>query len=159
MRVVFLEDVPGVALGGDVKEVKNGFARNYLLPKNLAVPATHNALQRIEPARIADDGDRDGLPNVLLEAQSQGLACVATRVSAIPELIEDGVTGVLLAERDPAALAAAIDGLAGDPERRRRLGEAGRRRVRRDFDFETCLAPLAAKFGLSVDRDRRRALG
>ena len=47
MRVVFLEDVPGVAQGGDVKEVKNGFARNYLIPKNLATPATHNALQRI----------------------------------------------------------------------------------------------------------------
>ena len=48
MRVVFLEDVPGVAQGGDVKEVKNGFARNYLIPKSLAVPATHNALQRVE---------------------------------------------------------------------------------------------------------------
>jgi large subunit ribosomal protein L9 len=42
-----LEDVPGVAQGGDVKEVKNGFARNYLIPKSLATPATHNALQRI----------------------------------------------------------------------------------------------------------------
>ena len=48
MRVVFLEDVEGVAHGGDVKEVKNGFARNYLIPKNLAVPADHNALQRVE---------------------------------------------------------------------------------------------------------------
>ena len=48
MRVVFLEDVAGVARGGDVKEVKNGFARNYLIPKNLAVPANHNALQRVE---------------------------------------------------------------------------------------------------------------
>ena len=48
MRVVFLEDVAGVAQGGDVKVVKNGFARNYLIPQNLAVPATHNALQRVE---------------------------------------------------------------------------------------------------------------
>ena len=48
MRVVFLEDVDGGAPGGDVKEVKNGFARNYLIPKNLAVPANHNALQRVE---------------------------------------------------------------------------------------------------------------
>ena len=47
MRVVFLEDVPGVAQGGEVKEVKNGFARNYLIPKSLATPATHNALQRV----------------------------------------------------------------------------------------------------------------
>ena len=48
MRVVFLEDVPGVAQGGEVKEVKNGFARNYLIPKNLATPASHNALQQLE---------------------------------------------------------------------------------------------------------------
>ena len=48
MRVVFLEDVPGVAHGGEVKEVKNGFARNYLIPQNLATPATHNALQAVE---------------------------------------------------------------------------------------------------------------
>lgn len=48
MRVVFLEDVAGVAQGGDVKEVKNGFARNYLIPQNYAVPATHNALQRVK---------------------------------------------------------------------------------------------------------------
>lgn len=47
MRVVFLQDVAGVAQGGDVKEVKNGFARNYLIPKKFAVPATHNALQRV----------------------------------------------------------------------------------------------------------------
>ena len=48
MRVVFLEDVPGVAQGGDIREVKNGFARNYLIPKNLATPATHNAVQRVQ---------------------------------------------------------------------------------------------------------------
>ena len=55
MRVVFLEDVMGVAQGGDVKEVKNGFARNYLIPQNLAVPATHNALKRIE--RLTKESD------------------------------------------------------------------------------------------------------
>ena len=55
MRVVFLEDVAGVARGGDVKEVKNGFARNYLIPKSLAVPATHNALQGVE--RLAREAD------------------------------------------------------------------------------------------------------
>ena len=48
MKVVFLQDVSGVALGGEVKEVKSGFARNYLIPQNLAVPANHNALQRIQ---------------------------------------------------------------------------------------------------------------
>ncbi len=48
MRVVFLEDVAGVAQGGDVKEVKNGFARNYLIPQALAMPATNEALQRTQ---------------------------------------------------------------------------------------------------------------
>lgn len=62
MRVVFLEDVQGVARGGDVKEVKNGFARNYLLPKNLAVPATHNALQRIE--RLAKEAEDNRLKTI-----------------------------------------------------------------------------------------------
>lgn len=48
MKVVFLEDVPGVAQGGDVKDVKDGFARNYLIPQRLAMPATRDSLQRIE---------------------------------------------------------------------------------------------------------------
>ncbi len=58
MRVVFLEDVEGVALGGDVKEVKNGFARNYLIPQNLAVPATHNALQKVQGLSVQAEKDR-----------------------------------------------------------------------------------------------------
>ena len=59
MRVVFLQDVAGVAQGGDVKEVKNGFARNYLIPKNFAVPATHNELQRVK--QYAEQAERTRL--------------------------------------------------------------------------------------------------
>ena len=62
MRVVFLEDVAGVAQGGEVKEVKNGFARNYLIPKSLAVPATHDALQRVE--RLAKQAEVDRLRRI-----------------------------------------------------------------------------------------------
>ena len=58
MKVVFLEDVEGVALGGDVKNVKNGFARNYLLPKQLAVLATPDALQRIDRLKVRAEGER-----------------------------------------------------------------------------------------------------
>ena len=58
MRVVFLEDVQGVAQGGEVKEVKNGFARNYLIPMNLAVPASHNALQGVERLKRQSDVER-----------------------------------------------------------------------------------------------------
>ncbi|MCP5373266.1 MAG: glycosyltransferase family 4 protein [Hyphomicrobiales bacterium] len=97
-------------------------------------------------SRIAADGDRDGLPNVLMEAQSQALACVATRVSAIPELIEDGATGLLVPPDDPAALASAIGDLARDPDRRRRLGELGMARVRADFSVDAGIARLLPRF-------------
>ena len=96
--------------------------------------------------RVARDGDRDGLPNVLLEAQSQGLPCVATRVSAIPELIEDGVTGLLCPPGDPDAFAAAIERLLRDRDLRRRLGAAGERRVRAEFSSVTGADRLAVKF-------------
>ena len=99
--------------------------------------------------RIAQDGDRDGLPNVLMEAQSQGLACVATDVSAIHELIEDGVTGSLVASEQPQALARALEVLIRDPQRRQALGEAGRCRVHADFGMRRNIDRLAEKFGLS----------
>lgn len=81
------------------------------------------------PCEIAADGDRDGLPNVLMEAQRQGLPCVSTDISGIPELIEDGVTGLLVPERDAAALASALTRLMREPVRREALGRAGRARV------------------------------
>jgi glycosyltransferase involved in cell wall biosynthesis len=111
-------------------------------------------------SRVARDGDRDGLPNVLLEAQSQGLACVATRVSAIGELLRDGVNGLLVAENDPAAFAAALERLIADPARRRSLGEAGEARVRAQFALERNVGRLAQRFGLGdahADRVLRTA--
>ena len=99
-------------------------------------------------AKIAADGDRDGLPNVLMEAQSQGLACVATDISGIPELIEDGATGLLVPPGDPPALAPALAELIGDPARRAALGAAGERRVRGAFAMTAGIDLLAARFGL-----------
>lgn len=101
-------------------------------------------------AKIAPDGDRDGLPNVLVEAQSQRLACVATRLSAIPELIEDGVTGLLVAPVDPPALAAALAQLIADPELRAQLGAAGAAQVRAAFDADAAIEALARRFGLEA---------
>jgi glycosyltransferase involved in cell wall biosynthesis len=100
-------------------------------------------------SRVARDGDRDGLPNVLAEAQSQGLACVATRVSGIPELIEDGRTGLLVAPESPAEFARALEALIADPARRRSFGEAGRQRVTEKFGLDANIARLARKFGLA----------
>ena len=108
-------------------------------------------------SRVARDGDRDGLPNVLLEAQSQGLACVATRVSAIPELVRDGHTGLLVEENDPDALARALEALIGNPARRRALGLAGQARVMQTFGLDANVEPLARKFGLGANRLLRTA--
>ena len=96
-------------------------------------------------ARISADGDRDGLPNVLMEAQLLGAACVATRVSATPELIEHEVNGLLVPPRDPAALAAALERAIVDPALRARLAEAGRRMVTTRFSFEDGVARIAAR--------------
>ena len=98
--------------------------------------------------RIARDGDRDGLPNVLMEAQSQSLACVATRVAAIPELIEDHTTGVLVDPESPDELSRALADLIGDPQKRRRLGRAAQARLLARFAIEPNLAPLAERFGV-----------
>jgi glycosyltransferase involved in cell wall biosynthesis len=99
-------------------------------------------------AKVAKDGDRDGLPNVLLEAQSQTLPCIATCLPGIAELIEDEVTGLLVSPDDPHALARALERLTRSPELRSRLGVAGEARVRRDFDMRAGIELLAERFGL-----------
>lgn len=96
------------------------------------------------PCRIAADGDRDGLPNVLMEAGSQGLALVSTPVAGVTELIEDGRTGVLVSERDPAALAAALHRLGRGPDERARLGRAAAQAVFARFDHARAIGGLVA---------------
>ncbi|MEZ5844589.1 MAG: glycosyltransferase family 4 protein [Hyphomicrobiaceae bacterium] len=107
------------------------------------------------PCRIAGDGDRDGLPNVLVEAQSQRLACISTTVSAVPELIEDGVTGRLVPPDDAAVLAEAIKALGRDPAARRAMGDAGEARVRAAFDHAACLDRLLRLFPLDLAGESR----
>lgn len=100
--------------------------------------------------RVTDDGDRDGLPNVLVEAQSQKLACLSTRISGVPELIDHEVTGLLVPQGDVAAFAAALNRLISNPELRTRLGNAGFQRVRRSFSLDTGIDRLAIKFDLPL---------
>lgn len=108
------------------------------------------------PCRVASDGDRDGLPNVLVEAQSQALACLSTNISAIPELILDGETGMLAPPDNADALRSALRRLIGDPDLRARLGRAGHERVRRHFSHEAGLERLARRFGLAASDARAR---
>ena len=98
------------------------------------------------PCRIAPDGDRDGLPNVLVEAASQGLACLSTTISGVPELINNKRVGMLVPPEDPGALAQAIEVLARSPEKRGKLGKAIERRVRTEFDHNASIRQLMALF-------------
>jgi len=96
--------------------------------------------------KIAADGDRDGLPNVLVEAGSQRLACVSTTISGVPELIRDGENGLLVPPEDPVALAASLERLLRDPMLRRRLGDAACARVNNEFDHHASIRQLTTLF-------------
>ena len=96
------------------------------------------------PSRIASDGDRDGLPNVLMEAASQRLPILSTPVSAIPEFIENGTHGVL-AEDDPDSLARATTDIATDPEGAVRMARNAHDRLLAEFQMDPGIARLSAR--------------
>lgn len=96
--------------------------------------------------RITPDGDRDGLPNVIVEACSQGLVCVSTTISGVPELLTDGVNGRLVPSEDPVALSSVLEDLIRHPDQRHVLGAAAETRVRSDFDFHTSIRQLVSLF-------------
>ena len=124
-------------------------------PQTEVLAAYREADLFVLAAKVGRDRDQDGLPNVLMEAQSQRLTCIATTLPGIGELIADGHTGVLVPPGDPRALAAALDALIRDPARRARLGAAGEARVRREFDMRGGISALAALFGLPEPRSER----
>jgi glycosyltransferase involved in cell wall biosynthesis len=103
------------------------------------------------PCRLLPD-DRDGIPNVLVEAMAAGAPVVASAVSGIPELITDGVNGLTVAPEDPEALADALIRLHHDRALAARLAEAGRATVRERFDGDRLTGGLAAQFAQAVDR-------
>jgi glycosyltransferase involved in cell wall biosynthesis len=97
-------------------------------------------------SRIAEDGDRDGLPNVLMEAQSQRLPVIATNLAGIPELVIDGETGALVPPDDASALGAAIERMLRDAGLRDNMAAAGYARVRGLFAMERGVADLEERF-------------
>ena len=97
------------------------------------------------PSKPAANGDRDGLPNVVMEAASQALPIVATDFAGIPEFVRDGVEGWLTAPGDAAALAARIAQLAAAPAARPRLGAAAYRRLTEAFAAEAGCARVHAR--------------
>ena len=95
--------------------------------------------------RVTADGDRDGLPNVLLEAASQGLTCISTRISGIPEFFDDE-NGLLVDPENPDTFAAALTQAIESPELRDQLGKAAAEKVRSTFDYHTSIAQLVDLF-------------
>jgi glycosyltransferase involved in cell wall biosynthesis len=110
------------------------------------IEAYHRAAVFALAPVVTEDGDRDGIPNVLVEAMACELPVVSTRVSGIPELIEDGVDGLLVSPGDPVALTDAIQRILNDPFLARSLGVAARRKVERQFDLEANTRTLLRLF-------------
>jgi len=100
----------------------------------------------LAPCIIAPNGDRDGIPTVILEALSMGIPVVAAAVAGIPEVIHPRVTGILVEPGSPSALARAAAELIRNPGLAARLGRAGARRVREMFDIEENVGRLDRLF-------------
>jgi glycosyltransferase involved in cell wall biosynthesis len=98
------------------------------------------------PCVVTPHGGRDVTPNALLEAMAMRRAVVATPVGAIPELVDDGVNGILVPPGDAAALADALERLLADPPLRQRLGDAARGKVEERFDIRRNIGRYAELF-------------
>lgn len=109
-----------------------------------------NADILVHPARW------EGFGLVLLEAMRAGLPIVATRVSAIPEVVAEDITGLLVPPDDPDALAAAISKLIHEPARRNEMGIGGFERLRERFSPERMARGVVALYEAVLDRDRRK---
>lgn len=152
--------IGGGALAGRLKQAADIMSMSDRIewrgpqPRAGVIEALAEADIFVLASKIAPDGDRDGLPNVLMEAQVMTLPVVATSVSAIPELIDDRVNGRLVKPGDHKALAAALEDLIRDPAARLRLAAAGRARVLGEFPADAGLDALAARFGLDTGAPR-----
>jgi len=100
----------------------------------------------LAPSVTAEDGDTEGTPTVLMEAQALGLPVVSTIHSGIPEVVEDGITGYLAPERDVEALADRIEKLIYNSNLRRKMGKKGRRKIEKEFDINVLNARLEKVF-------------
>ena len=88
------------------------------------------------PVRVAEDGDRDGLPNVVVEAAATGLPVLSTTAASVDELVVSGRSGILVPPDDVPALATALETLIRQPSRRRIFGQAARKKVLLAFDAD-----------------------
>ena len=109
----------------------------------------------LHPSELGPDGDQEGVPNSLLEAMASGLPALATRHGGIPEAVDDGETGLLVAERDHAALARGMLALAADPARCAQMGAAASAGVRQRFDLAEQALRLETFYNEAIATFRR----
>ncbi|MEM9816747.1 MAG: glycosyltransferase [Cyanobacteria bacterium P01_D01_bin.6] len=103
------------------------------LTQDEVIEQYHQADVFVLPCLVTEDGDRDGIPNVLLEAMATGLPVISTAISGITELVQSGANGLLVPEKDAAAIAQALTLLSQTPALRQELGRAGSRTVHQNF--------------------------
>ncbi len=112
--------------------------------------AYHEADAFVQTSVVLSSGDRDGIPNALLEAMASGLPVVASAVGGIPEVIADRATGLLCAPDDPTALAERLILLLDNPSLRRRLGEQARQHIVAHYDRDSAIRAIAPLFGIDA---------
>lgn len=110
------------------------------VPRNQMVGLYREADVFVLPTR------REGFPMVILEAMAAGLPVISTPIGAIPDMVRDGEEGLIVPERDSAALTAALTQLLGDPALRTRMGERGRQRVSEVYSREVVVSQLEALY-------------
>lgn len=120
------------------------------MPREGVLAEMSRATLLAAPCIPSEDGNQDALPTVLLEALAVGLPCIATRLSGIPEIIDDGVDGILCAPGNSDELATAIEDLLGDAARRDAFAASGKEKVLQRFDRRKTLPELIDVFASSL---------
>jgi glycosyltransferase involved in cell wall biosynthesis len=113
------------------------------LPNELVMEKYKKASLFVLPCKITDNGDVDGIPNVLLESMAMNVPVISSRISAIPELITDQKNGVLVTPDNPEELFEVIVSLINSPDKRNNLGREGRKTIFADFNIESNIEKLA----------------
>ncbi len=122
-------------------------------PQQEIIQRVQEAGMFVAPCVIGEDGNRDGLPTVLLESMALGTPCISTDVTGIPEIIRDGDTGLLARQGDPGNLADAIERLLDDVSLRRRLAQRARRLIEQEFDIHRNAAAVRELFAAQAKVD------
>ena len=100
----------------------------------------------VQASVVVEGGDRDGVPNSVMEAMASAVPVVGTDVAGIPEVLRDGETGLVVPEGDVAAMAGALGSLLVDPTLRLRIGAAARTKVERELSRDECTRAVAERF-------------